>query len=171
MLVRGVFRQCAYHEMVRDLGMLSTSSVENPKQYHYKICLVGYMHWNALHSMILRACFILQWCCVLKSRDRPHHNDGNRTLGISSVKVLWWIALARTSLVRFLEFEEVQRVLTVLLVPTKVTRLTGRPEAVSASQNLEILNPLYDLTPSAFITAVVTEVGLILLSSISSQKM
>ncbi|KXN87937.1 putative translation initiation factor eIF-2B subunit delta [Leucoagaricus sp. SymC.cos] len=54
------------------------------------------------------------------------------------------------------------------LAPVKVTQSTGRPEAVSPSQNLEILNPLYDLTPATFITAVVTEVGLIPPSSISS---
>jgi len=52
--------------------------------------------------------------------------------------------------------------------PMKVTKSTGRPEVVSPSQNLEILNPLYDLTPATFITAVVTEVGLIPPSSISS---
>jgi translation initiation factor eIF-2B subunit delta len=34
--------------------------------------------------------------------------------------------------------------------------------------NLEILNPLYDLTPPTSITAVVTEVGVIPPSSISS---
>ena len=34
--------------------------------------------------------------------------------------------------------------------------------------NLEILNPLYDLTPPASITAVVTEVGVIPPNSISS---
>jgi len=38
----------------------------------------------------------------------------------------------------------------------------------SSTPNLEILNPLYDLTPATFITAVVTEVGLIPPSSISS---
>ncbi|KAJ7228939.1 eukaryotic translation initiation factor 2B delta subunit [Mycena pura] len=37
--------------------------------------------------------------------------------------------------------------------------------------NLEILNPLYDLTPPSYITAVVTEVGLIPPSSISSIPM
>jgi translation initiation factor eIF-2B subunit delta len=37
--------------------------------------------------------------------------------------------------------------------------------------NLEILNPLYDLTPPSSITAVVTEVGLIPPSSISSIPM
>ncbi|KAJ7068182.1 hypothetical protein C8F01DRAFT_979013 [Mycena amicta] len=37
--------------------------------------------------------------------------------------------------------------------------------------NLEILNPLYDLTPPSYITAVVTEAGLIPPSSISSVNM
>jgi translation initiation factor eIF-2B subunit delta len=32
--------------------------------------------------------------------------------------------------------------------------------------NLQLLNPLYDLTPPAYITAVVTEVGLIPVSSV-----
>ncbi|KAG1870098.1 hypothetical protein DFJ58DRAFT_39910 [Suillus subalutaceus] len=36
--------------------------------------------------------------------------------------------------------------------------------------NLEILNPLYDLTPPSTITAVVTEVGVITPSSISSRS-
>jgi translation initiation factor eIF-2B subunit delta len=52
--------------------------------------------------------------------------------------------------------------------PAKVIKSTGHPEAVSPCQSLEILNPLYDLTPATFITAVVTEVGLIPPSSISS---
>jgi Initiation factor 2 subunit family len=39
---------------------------------------------------------------------------------------------------------------------------------LSGGPNLEILHPLYDLTPPASITAVVTEVGLIPPSSISS---
>ena len=34
--------------------------------------------------------------------------------------------------------------------------------------NLEILNPLYDLTPPSNITAVVTEVGIVPPNSISS---
>jgi len=54
------------------------------------------------------------------------------------------------------------------LAPVKVTKSTSRPEVVPPSQNLEILNPLYDLTPANFITVVVTEVGLIPPSSISS---
>jgi translation initiation factor eIF-2B subunit delta len=52
--------------------------------------------------------------------------------------------------------------------PVKVTKSTSNPEPISPTQNLEILNPLYDLTPATFITAVVTEVGLIPPSSISS---
>ncbi|KAJ7638585.1 eukaryotic translation initiation factor 2B delta subunit [Roridomyces roridus] len=44
-------------------------------------------------------------------------------------------------------------------------------DAASQGPNLEILNPLYDLTPPSCITAVVTEVGLIPPSSISSIPM
>ncbi|KAJ3562583.1 hypothetical protein NP233_g9483 [Leucocoprinus birnbaumii] len=54
------------------------------------------------------------------------------------------------------------------LAPVKITKATSHPVDVTPSQNLEILNPLYDLTPATFITAVVTEVGLIPPSSISS---
>ncbi|KAF9008769.1 hypothetical protein BDQ17DRAFT_1236646 [Cyathus striatus] len=54
------------------------------------------------------------------------------------------------------------------LAPSKITRSTGDSINVTPSTNLEILNPLYDLTPPTFITAVVTEVGLIPPSSISS---
>jgi translation initiation factor eIF-2B subunit delta len=45
--------------------------------------------------------------------------------------------------------------------PRETLNLKGQP-------NLEILNPLYDLTPPTSITAVVTEVGVIPPSSISS---
>jgi translation initiation factor eIF-2B subunit delta len=41
-------------------------------------------------------------------------------------------------------------------------------QTVIPSLELETLNPLYDLTPPTYITAVVTEVGLIPPSSISS---
>ncbi|KAF7353016.1 hypothetical protein MVEN_01269200 [Mycena venus] len=44
-------------------------------------------------------------------------------------------------------------------------------ETSPQAPNLEILNPLYDLTPPSSITAVVTEVGLIPPSSISSIPM
>lgn len=40
--------------------------------------------------------------------------------------------------------------------------------ALQPEANLEILNPLYDLTPPSSITAVVTEVGIIPPNSISS---
>jgi len=40
--------------------------------------------------------------------------------------------------------------------------------ALQTQPNLEILNPLYDLTPPTNITAVVTEVGVIPPNSISS---
>lgn len=48
--------------------------------------------------------------------------------------------------------------------------LTKPREALTLvnGQNLEILNPLYDLTPPTAITAVVTEVGIIPPNSISS---
>jgi translation initiation factor eIF-2B subunit delta len=39
---------------------------------------------------------------------------------------------------------------------------------LQSGPNLEILNPLYDLTPPTSITAVVTEVGIIPPNSISS---
>jgi len=54
------------------------------------------------------------------------------------------------------------------LVPLTITRRNSSLKGVSPGQNLEILNPLYDLTPPTYITAVVTEVGLIPPSSISS---
>lgn len=78
------------------------------------------------------------------------------------------MGLARMSLVRLAWNPEKAGLLTVYKAPVKITKSTGHREAASPSQNLEILNPLYDLTPSTFITAVVTEVGLIPPSSISS---
>lgn len=54
------------------------------------------------------------------------------------------------------------------LVPLAITRRNSNLETLPPGQNLEILNPLYDLTPPTYITAVVTEVGLIPPSSISS---
>jgi len=53
------------------------------------------------------------------------------------------------------------------LVPLTVVNKTDSKDT-SPLQNLEKLNPLYDLTPPTYITAVVTEVGLIPPSSISS---
>jgi len=54
------------------------------------------------------------------------------------------------------------------IAPARVSKSTKNSQALSPSLNLEILNPLYDLTPPTCITAVVTEVGLIPPSSISS---
>jgi len=54
------------------------------------------------------------------------------------------------------------------LVPLTITRRNSNLKTVPPGQNLDILNPLYDLTPPTYITAVVTEVGLIPPSSISS---
>jgi translation initiation factor eIF-2B subunit delta len=56
----------------------------------------------------------------------------------------------------------------ILKVPLTITRRNSNLKTVQSGQNLEILNPLYDLTPPTYITAVVTEVGLIPPSSISS---
>ncbi|KAJ4472199.1 eukaryotic translation initiation factor 2B delta subunit [Lentinula aciculospora] len=49
------------------------------------------------------------------------------------------------------------------LAPTKFS-----PASPKSNSNLEVLNPLYDSTPASCITAVVTEVGLIPPTSISS---
>ncbi|KAJ3806919.1 translation initiation factor eIF2B delta subunit [Lentinula aff. lateritia] len=49
------------------------------------------------------------------------------------------------------------------LAPTKFS-----PEVPKSNSSLEVLNPLYDSTPASCITAVVTEVGLIPPTSISS---
>jgi len=54
------------------------------------------------------------------------------------------------------------------LAPARFSKLTNHAKDLSSSPNLEILNPLYDLTPPTCITVVVTEVGLIPPSSISS---
>ncbi|PPR02440.1 hypothetical protein CVT24_001989 [Panaeolus cyanescens] len=54
------------------------------------------------------------------------------------------------------------------LVPIPVIQRTAGEYNPPTNQNLETLNPLYDLTPPTYITAVVTEVGLIPPSSISS---
>jgi translation initiation factor eIF-2B subunit delta len=52
--------------------------------------------------------------------------------------------------------------------PAWLSRPTKGVKELSPSSSLEILNPLYDLTPPTCITVVVTEVGLIPPSSISS---
>ncbi|KAG6907832.1 hypothetical protein DXG01_007214 [Tephrocybe rancida] len=54
------------------------------------------------------------------------------------------------------------------LAPAGVSKPTKHSQSLPAAPNLEVLNPLYDLTPPSSITAVVTEVGLIPPSSISS---
>jgi len=54
------------------------------------------------------------------------------------------------------------------LVPVSIAKNNPNSKDTASSQNLEKLNPLYDLTPPTYITAVVTEVGLIPPSSISS---
>jgi translation initiation factor eIF-2B subunit delta len=54
------------------------------------------------------------------------------------------------------------------LAPARVSKPMKGVKDMSSSSNLEILNPLYDLTPPTCITVVVTEVGLIPPSSISS---
>ncbi|PFH49342.1 hypothetical protein AMATHDRAFT_76237 [Amanita thiersii Skay4041] len=53
-----------------------------------------------------------------------------------------------------------------ILAPAKIEH--RRNDSAEPKSNLEILNPLYDLTPPTCITVVVTEVGLIPPSSISS---
>lgn len=52
--------------------------------------------------------------------------------------------------------------------PAKAVQPHGSTPTPTSEPGLEVLNPLYDLTPPQFITAVVTEVGLIPPSSISS---
>ncbi|KAF9534949.1 eukaryotic translation initiation factor 2B delta subunit [Crepidotus variabilis] len=55
------------------------------------------------------------------------------------------------------------------LVPLSISnKHSNLLKDIDAEPNLEKLNPLYDLTPPGYITAVVTEVGLIPPSSISS---
>ncbi|KDR83426.1 hypothetical protein GALMADRAFT_235555 [Galerina marginata CBS 339.88] len=54
------------------------------------------------------------------------------------------------------------------LAPLSVIQKNTKLHDLSSTPNLENLNPLYDLTPPTYITAVVTEVGLIPPSSISS---
>ncbi|KAG6866524.1 hypothetical protein C0991_003068 [Blastosporella zonata] len=54
------------------------------------------------------------------------------------------------------------------LAPASFSTPTKHAQLHPATPNLEVLNPLYDLTPPSSITAVVTEVGLIPPSSISS---
>ncbi|KAG5644590.1 hypothetical protein DXG03_008164 [Asterophora parasitica] len=54
------------------------------------------------------------------------------------------------------------------LAPPRFSQPTKHSQPLATTPHLEILNPLYDLTPPSCITAVVTEVGLIPPSSISS---
>ncbi|KAG6868465.1 hypothetical protein C0993_002440 [Termitomyces sp. T159_Od127] len=54
------------------------------------------------------------------------------------------------------------------LAPVRFSTPPKHSPILPATPNLDILNPLYDLTPPSSITAVVTEVGLIPPSSISS---
>ncbi|RXW21189.1 hypothetical protein EST38_g4673 [Candolleomyces aberdarensis] len=54
------------------------------------------------------------------------------------------------------------------LAPARTVQPHGSKPTPASEPGLEVLNPLYDLTPPTFITAVVTEVGLIPPSSISS---
>ncbi|KAF5388359.1 hypothetical protein D9615_000134 [Tricholomella constricta] len=54
------------------------------------------------------------------------------------------------------------------LAPPRFSNPIKHSQPLAPTPNLEILNPLYDLTPPSCITAVVTEVGLIPPSSISS---
>jgi len=54
------------------------------------------------------------------------------------------------------------------LAPARFSAPTKDSQPLPPTLNLEILNPLYDLTPPSSITAVVTEVGLIPPSSINS---
>ncbi|GLB33519.1 putative eIF-2B alpha beta delta subunits family protein [Lyophyllum shimeji] len=54
------------------------------------------------------------------------------------------------------------------LAPGRFSAPARHSQPLPAKPNLEVLNPLYDLTPPSCITAVVTEVGLIPPSSISS---
>jgi translation initiation factor eIF-2B subunit delta len=61
-----------------------------------------------------------------------------------------------------------QRRLDKFTAPARVSKPMKGVKDMSSSSNLEILNPLYDLTPPTCITVVVTEVGLIPPSSISS---
>ncbi|TFK74401.1 IF-2B-domain-containing protein [Pluteus cervinus] len=54
------------------------------------------------------------------------------------------------------------------LAPKDISNISKDSQTPLLTPNLEILNPLYDLTPPTCITAVVTEVGLIPPNSISS---
>ncbi|KDR79202.1 hypothetical protein GALMADRAFT_243105 [Galerina marginata CBS 339.88] len=54
------------------------------------------------------------------------------------------------------------------LAPLSVIQKNTKLHDLSSAPNLENLNPLYDLTPPTYITAVVTEVGFIPPSSIGS---
>jgi translation initiation factor eIF-2B subunit delta len=56
----------------------------------------------------------------------------------------------------------------IFSVPLFHIQKNSQSQDPTPTPNLERLNPLYDLTPPTYITAVVTEVGLIPPSSISS---
>lgn len=56
----------------------------------------------------------------------------------------------------------------IMIAPLSVSIPAASNEEVQSEPNLQILNPLYDLTPPTNITAVVTEVGVIPPSSVSS---
>ncbi|TFK27009.1 translation initiation factor eIF2B delta subunit [Coprinopsis marcescibilis] len=58
--------------------------------------------------------------------------------------------------------------LILLTAPVRTVQPHGRIPTPVSTPGLEVLNPLYDLTPPKYITAVVTEVGLIPPSSTSS---
>jgi translation initiation factor eIF-2B subunit delta len=57
---------------------------------------------------------------------------------------------------------------SIFSVPLSHIQKNTQSQDSTPTPNLESLNPLYDLTPPTYITAVVTEVGLIPPSSISS---
>jgi translation initiation factor eIF-2B subunit delta len=77
------------------------------------------------------------------------------------------MASARMSWVTNTNFLFERGVETFVPVALSIVKKTNLKD-ISPSQNLEKLNPLYDLTPPTYITAVVTEVGLIPPSSMSS---
>lgn len=89
---------------------------------------------------------------------------------INSVKVSWSMDSAKTNWVSGHDSFTVVSLLypCISKVPLTITRRNSNLKSATPGQNLEILNPLYDLTPPTYITAVVTEVGLIPPSSISS---
>ena len=88
---------------------------------------------------------------------------------INSVMVSWSMDSAKMNWVSDHQpFHCALLIIRISKVPLTITRRNSNLKTVPSGQNLEILNPLYDLTPPTYITAVVTEVGLIPPSSISS---